>query len=97
MMASESCSTSSSSSGDDFVPIFFASQSNEVTPWKLRQEAEYGDETDAAAAEAQSGENESDPDFDFVSACFSSGEHILVSVRRVLREGSKTRLRCCFD
>ena len=41
-MASESCSTSSSSSGDDFVPIFFASQSNEVTPQKLRQEAEYG-------------------------------------------------------
>ena len=55
------------------------------------------DETDAAAAEAQSGENESDPDLDFVSACFSSGEHILVSVRRVLREGSKTGLSCCFD
>ena len=34
-MASESCSTSSSSSGDDFVPIFFASQSNEVTLEKL--------------------------------------------------------------
>ena len=33
MMASESCSTSSSSSGDDFVPIsFFASESDEVTP-----------------------------------------------------------------
>ena len=31
-----------------------------------------------------------------VSACFSSGEHILVSVRRVLREGSKTRLRLLF-
>ena len=31
-----------------------------------------------------------------VSACFSSGEHILVSVRRVLREGSKTGLRQLF-
>ena len=31
-----------------------------------------------------------------VFACFSSGEHILVSVRRVLREGSKTGLRLLF-
>ena len=61
MMASESCSTSSSSSGNDFVPIFFfASQ------------------------------------LGLVSTCLSSGEHILVSVRRVLREGSKTGLRLLF-
>ena len=56
MMASESCSTSSSSPGDDFVPIFFASQSYayEVIPQNLRQEAEYKTvgETDAAAAAA---------------------------------------------
>ena len=64
-MASESCSTSSSSSGGDFVPIFFLlSQSHEVIPQNLRQEAEYNtvDERDAAAAaaETQFDENESD-------------------------------------
>ena len=61
-MASESCSTSSSSSGDDFVPIFFFCF-HKVTK-NLRQEAEYNtvDETDAAAAasETQFDENESD-------------------------------------
>ena len=31
-----------------------------------------------------------------MSTCFSSGEHILLSGRRVLREGSKTRLRLLF-
>ena len=31
------------------------------------------------------------------AACFSSGEHILVSVRRVRREGSKTGLRLLFS
>ena len=31
-----------------------------------------------------------------MAACFSSGEHILVSVRRVRREGSKTGLRLLF-
>ena len=51
------------------------------------------DETDAAVPEAQSGENESDPDLDL----FSSGEHILVSVQRVRRERSKTGLRLLFS
>ena len=47
------------------------------------------DETDTAAAEAQSGENEAIQSWTCVRLyCFSSGEHILVSVRRVLREGS---------
>ena len=55
------------------------------------------DETDAVVAEAQSGENESNPDLDlWPAACFSSGEHILVSVRRVRHEGSTTGLRLLF-
>ena len=67
-MASESCSTSSSSFGDDFFPIFLLRKSYDVIPQNLRQEAEYNtvDETDAAAAaaEAQFDENESDPGLD---------------------------------
>ena len=51
------------------------------------------DETDAAAAEAQFSENERDPDLDLRPP---SGEHILVSVRIVRREGSKARLRLLF-
>ena len=49
--------------------------------------------TDAAAGQAQSGENESDPDLHLWLPASRVGEHILVSVRKVRREGTKTGLR----
>ena len=93
MMASESCSTSSSSSGDDFVPIFFASQSYEVIPQNVRQEPEYNtvDETDAAAAAPEARWKRKRSRLGLVSAGFSSGEDILVPVWRVRRAGIEDR------
>ena len=100
MIASESCSTSSSSSGDDFVPIFFASQSYEVIPQNLRQEAEYNtvDETDAAeaAAEAQFDENESDPDLDLCPPASRVGKIFWCQCGECAVQGSKTGTRLLF-
>ena len=100
MMASESCSTSSSSSGDDFVPIFYASQSYEVIPQSLRQEAEYNtvDETDAAAAaaEAQFDENESDPDLDLCPPASRVGKTFWCQCGECVVQGSKTGTRLLF-
>ena len=95
-MASESCSTSSSSSGDDFVPIFFALQSYEVIPQNLRKEAEYNtrtvDETDAAAvaAEAQFDENESDPDLHLFPPASRVGKTFWCQCGECVVQGSKT-------
>ena len=98
MMTSESCSTSSSSSGDDFVPIFFASQSYEVIPQNLRQEAEYNtvDETDAAAAEAQFEENESDPDLDLCPPASRVGKTFWCQCGECVVQGSNTGTRLLF-
>ena len=100
MMASESCSTSSSSSGDDFVPIFSASQSYEVIPQNLRQEAEYNtvDETDAAAAaaEAQFDINESDPDLDLCPPASRVGKTFWCQCGECVVQGSKTGTRLLF-
>ena len=99
-MASESCSTSSSSSGDDFVPIFYASQSYEVIPQNLRQEAEYNtvDETDAAAAaaEGQFDENESDPDLDLCPPASRAGKTFWCQCGECVVQGSKTGTRLLF-
>ena len=97
MMASESCSTSSSSSGDDFVPFFFASQSYEVIPQNLRQVAEYNtvDETDAAAAaaETQFDENERDPDLDLCPPASRVGKTFWCQCGECVVQGSKIGTR----
>ena len=97
-MASESCSTSSSSSGDDFVPFFFfASQSYEVIQQNLRQEAEYNtvDETDAAAAaaETQFDENDSDPDLDLCPPASRVGKTFWCQCGECVVQGSKIGTR----
>ena len=62
-MASESCSTSSSSSGDDFVPIFLLRKV--MKSLRRSYDKKRGTiQTQVHAAEAQSGENESDLDLD---------------------------------
>ena len=100
MMASESCSISSSSSGDDFVPIFLASQSYEVIPQTLRQKAEYNtvDDTDAAAAaaEAQFDENERDPDLDLCPPASRVGKTFWCQCGECVVQGSKTGKRLLF-
>ena len=59
MMASESCGTSSSSSGDDFVPTFFLLRKEMKSLRSSYDKKRSTTRLDAAAAEAQSGENES--------------------------------------
>ena len=82
-------------------PFFFGSQSNayEVTPEKLRQEAEYNtvDETDAAAAEAQSGENESDPDLDLCPPASPVGNTFWCQCGECFARDRRQDCACCFD
>ena len=91
-MASESCVPSPSSSGDDFVVIYFASQSYEVIPQNLQQEAEYNtvpvDKTDAA--EAQFDENKSDPDLDLCPPASRVGKTFWCQCGEFSVQGSKT-------
>ena len=98
MMASESCSTSSSSSGDDFVPIFLlrkVMKSLRRSYDKKRSTIRWMKQTQLQLKLSPVKTKATRP-IELVSACFSTGEHILVSVRRVLREGSRTALRLLF-
>ena len=98
MMASESCSTSSSSSGDDFVPIFLlrkVMKSLRRSNDNKRSTIQWMKQTQLQLKLSPVKTRATRP-IGLVSACFSSGEHILVSVRRVLREGSRTALRLLF-
>ena len=98
-MASESCSTSSSSSGDDFVPIFLLRKvMKSLRRGYVRQEAEDNtvNETDTAAAEAQSGENESNPDLYLWPPASQVRTHSGVSVESALLD-RKQDCVCCFD
>ena len=56
------------------------------------------DKTDAAAAEAQSGENESDPDLDLCPPAFPVGTHSGVSAESASRGIDRRQdCVCCFD
>ena len=83
-----------------FPFFFFASQSYEVIPQNLRQEAEYNtvDETDAAAAaaEAQFDENESDPDLDLYPPASRVGKTFWCQCGECVVQGSKTGTRLLF-
>ena len=102
MMASESCSTSSSSSGDDFVPIFFFLLRKVTKSFRriYDKEAEYNtvDETDAAAAaaEAHFDENESDPDLDLCPPASRVGKTFWCQCGECVVQGSKTGKRLLF-
>ena len=91
MFASESCSTSSSSSGEVFVPIFLLQKvmktlcrlydkKQSTIRWMKQMQLQL----------KLSSMKQKRSRLGLVSVCFSSGEHILVSVWRVRREEAKT-------
>ena len=89
MMASESCSTSSSSFGDDFVPIFFlrkVMESLRRSYDKKRSTIRWMKQTQLQL-KLSPVKTKAIQTWNFVSLLLQ-WEHILVSVRRVLHKGS---------
>ena len=102
MMASESCSTSSSSSGDDFVPIFFLlrkvtksfrriyDKKQSTIRWMKRMQLQL------PLIEAQFDENESDPDLDLCPPASRVGKTFWCQCGECVVQGSKTGTRLLF-
>ena len=97
MIASESCSTSSSTSGDDFCSHFLLRKVTKSLHRIYNNNRSTVDETDTAVTEAQSGENESDPDLDLCPSASRVGNTFWCQCGEgVVRHASKTGLRLLF-
>ena len=102
MMASESCGTSSSSSGDDFVPIFLLrkvtksfrrifDKKRSTIRWMKRMQLQL-----QLLAEAQFDENESDSDLDLCPPASRVGKTFWCQCGECVVQGSKTGTRLLF-
>ena len=100
MMASESCSPSSSS-GDDFVPTFLLRKvlkSPRRSYDKKRSTKRWMKQTQLlAAAEAQSGENKSDPDLDLCPPASPVGNTFWCQCGECFARDRRKDCVCCFD
>ena len=96
-MASESCSTSSSSFGDNFVPIFLLRKVMKSLRRSYDKKRSTVDQTDAAAAEAQSGENENDPDLDLWQPASRVVNTFWCQCRKCVAKDRRQDCFCCFD
>ena len=96
-MASESSSSFSSSSGDDFFPHLLDSRSNEITPYDKEPEYNTVEEADAAAAEDQSDEDEIEPDLDLWPPASRVGNTDWCQCGKCVARDRRQDCVCCFD